>query len=696
MGKSTQIVRTLSTFSIFILEVIGKPMLRSRRSFLEGRLSNHDEARDETSTIGTWGFDVNGQDNSVRPGDDFFQYANGKYVDAVEIPADRTRWGWFDILANESETRVRAILEADTGSKAGKFYSAYMNEALVETLGLAPLEAALTQVKSFKNKKQFAALVGKSCYGLFPTPIGLWIQPDPDDTDTYAVSIDQGGLGLPSRDYYLDEAFAAKKDAYRKYIGDMLKLIGWSSPDDAAKQVLTLEDSIAKVSWSQEEMRDPVKTHNVMPNVGTLKAQAPGFDWDAFLDSAAAQKSGGLPGSSKLFVGALSGVAGIADILGKADLEVLRAWTAFHLTSSVAGILPKRFVDTAFNFNKVLSGAKELSPRWKRAVDSVNRHLGESVGKLYVERYFPQSSKLKMEGLTQELKRSFKSRIQKLDWMSPPTKKKALQKLESLSIQVGYPKKWKNYDSLVVNQEDLVGNIERAVAFDWFDLLGKMDKPVDRDEWFMNVHTVNAYNEPSFNSVVFPAAILQPPFFDPQADMAVNYGGIGSVIGHEMTHSFDDQGRQYDAHGRLNDWWTQDDADAFSRRAQKYGKQFASFDLGVDKHINPNLTMGENIADLGGLTMALEAFRNASASGRLSASSSGKEGDRRFFFGWAQVWRDKQRKDSLINQLVTDPHSPVEARVDISTRNLDAWYDAFDVHPGEKQFLAKDDRVSIW
>mmetsp|Transcript_3717 Transcript_3717/g.6638 ORF Transcript_3717/g.6638 Transcript_3717/m.6638 type:complete len:719 (-) Transcript_3717:143-2299(-) len=686
-------------------QIVGKSASSKPASFLQRTFEpSHallsTEGTRAGAEIGTWGFDESGQDISVGAGENFFKHANGKFVESLEIPADKSRWGWFDILANRSLEQVRSLLEEDAkvAGKAGKFYSAFMNEDLVEELDLAPLQSSLQQIKAFRNKTEFAALVGTCFFGLQPSPINLHISPDEHDPDSYAVTIDQAGLGLPNRDYYLDKSFAEKKAAYSKYIADMLHLIGWPSPDDSAKQVLELENSIANVSWSLAARRDPVKTYNLMSGVSALKAKAPGFDWDAFLEAAAAGRSGGLPGSAKLIVGALSGVVGIAKILEDSDLEVLRSWTAFHLVSGSAAYLPKRFVDTSFNFSKALSGQQELSPRWKRAVSSVNGHMGEAVGKVYADLYFPETSKVKVEGLTQELKRAFKSRIEKLDWMSSATKKTALTKLESFDIQVGYPKKFETYDTLKISEKDLLGNIVRSVEFDWFDILGKMDKPVDRDEWAMNVQEVNAYNMPVFNQVVFPAAILQPPFFDPNADMAVNYGGIGGVIGHEMTHGFDDQGRQYNARGQLHNWWTEADEKEFNKRAQSYGRQFASFDLGVDNaSINPNLTMGENIADLGGLTIALEAFRSACASGNLDGkSASGPEGDRRVFLGWAQVWRSRQRDDALLNQLVADPHSPVAARVNIPTRNLDAWYSSFNVTQGDKNYLAEADRVAIW
>jgi len=623
----------------------------------------------------------------VHAGDDFFTFANGKYIENLKMPDDQSSWGSFAILHEESQNRVRGILEKDDG-KMGKFYTSYMNKSLVDALDVTPIESMLAEVKAISNATQYAQISGRSSFSFFPSPFGVGIGPDAKDSNSYSVMVDQGGLGLP-RDYYLKDMFAAKREHYMNYAAKLLEMAGWPHPKEASRQILALEKTIANVSWSDVELRDPVKTYNPVANIALLSEKAPGFDWATFL-----QEAGGLPGHSKMIVGALGGVVGIAKVLGKTDIGVLRSYTAFHLLSTVAPILSERFVNESFKFSKAMSGQKELSPRWKRATESLNGHMGEAVGQVFVQKFFPASAKLKVEGLTQELKKAFRKRLEKLDWMKSATKKKALAKLDSFSIMVGYPNKFRDYDGLDVSETDLVGNVKRSFVFDWNYELGHLGKPVDRNEWAMNPQTVNAYNMPQFNQVVFPAAMLQPPFFDPEADMAVNYGGIGAVIGHEMSHGFDDQGRHFNAKGQLEDWWTDADDKEFQRRAGAYDDQFVKFNLNVSKaHIKPNLTMGEDIADLGGLTFALDAFLATTGNKTLADN---REGIRRVFLGWAQVWREKSLKDALLDQLASDPHPPSIARVNIPCHNIAAWYDAFDVKPGQHLYLPEDQRIVIW
>jgi len=525
-----------------------------------------------------------------------------------------------------------------------------------------------------------------------PSPFNVYITPDAKNIKSYCVMVDQAGLGLP-RDYYLNPAFANKTAAYKKHAAELLHMVGWPDANSSAEQICSLEAKIANVSWSEAEQRDPLKNYNKMNDVIDLQSHAPGFDWAIFL-----KEAGNLPNGSNLVVGAIGGVAGIAKILNETDLAVLRSYTAFHLVSGVATILSERFVNASFEFAKVLSGQERISPRWKRAVQSLNGRMGEAVGEEFVKRYFPESSKRQAQKLTVHLTEVFKRRIEKVDWMTNTTKENALTKLASFDAQIGYPNKFRNYKSLRVNASDLYGNIERSIAFDWEYDLSRLGKEVDRGEWAMTPQTVNAYFMPEFNQIVFPAAILQPPFFDPQADMAVNFGGIGGVIGHEMTHGFDDEGRQYDKDGQLNDWWTDDDAKAFKERADAYGKQFLEFDVGIlDAHIKSNLTMGEDIADLGGMNLALDAYNAYCAEkGQSVTSDSHMIGVRRVFLGWAQVWRKKQTVDSLLNLLASDPHPPAEARVNIPPRNIDVWYEAFDVKQDQTLFLEPEDRVRIW
>jgi len=522
---------------------------------------------------------------------------------------------------------------------------------------------------------------------------------DTKEPDSYCLGIDQGGLGLPDRDYYLKSNFAQIKRAYEKHLSQMLQLIGWPEPTRASKDVVAFEERLAEVQWPSSLMRDPVKTYNPM-SISALKAAAPGFDWDLFL-----QVSGPYPKDTKLVVGAVSAVAGIAKVINQTDISVLRSWSAAHLVSATAMKLSSPFVNTTFAFAKILSGTQELPARWKRAASFVSQEMRDAVGKEYVKLHFPASSKNAVENLTLALKSAFETRLRRLDWMTNTTRQRALQKLERFEIQVGYPKKWRSYSELYVDSGDLYGNSERLIRFHWNVSLSKLGHKVDRDEWAMGPQTVNAYNMPPMNMVVFPAAILQPPFFDPYADMAVNFGGIGAVIGHEMTHSFDDQGRKYDATGRLKDWWTPKDVAEFNKRSFQYGQQFAAFSSGLPAghSINPNLTMGENIADLGGINLAVEAYRqyvNNSSAGSPTAplvgpSSDGREGERRVFLAFAQVWASKTRPEALVQQLATDPHPPAIARVNVPLGNVNAWYEAFNVSSGNMT-RPQAARITIW
>jgi len=557
----------------------------------------------------------------------------------------------------------------------------------------------LRQVRSLLTKTDFVRLTGSASRTFFDSPISFGIMQDTKEPDSYCLGIDQGGLGLPDRDYYLQSNFAQIKRAYENYLSQMLQLVGWPEPSRAGKDVVEFEGRIAQVQWPSSQMRDPVKTYNPM-SISALKAAAPGFDWDAFLGA-----SGPYPEGTKVVVGAVSAVAGIAKIINQTDVSILRSWVAAHLVSATAMKLSSPFMNTSFAFSKVLSGTQELPARWKRAVSFVSGEMRDAVGREYVKRHFPPSSKSTVETLTLALKSAFETRLRRLDWMTNTTRQRALHKLEQFEIQVGYPKKWRSYSELYVDGRDLFGNAERLIRFHWNVSLSKLGHKVDRDEWAMGPQTVNAYNMPPMNMVVFPAAILQPPFFDPNADMAVNFGGIGAVIGHEMTHGFDDAGREYDATGRLNDWWTDKDVAEFNKRSFQYGQQFAAFTTGLPAghHINPNLTMGENIADLGGITLALEAYHQymkKSSAGSLmpplvGPNSDGREGDRRVFLAFAQLWASKTRPQALVQQLATDPHPPAMARVNVPLSNLDSWYEAFNVNSGNMT-RPQADRISIW
>jgi putative endopeptidase len=647
--------------------------------------------------LGTWGYDLSARDMTLAPGDDFFEYANGGYLKTLEIPADRTRYGAFDALNELSQNRMRAVVEKAAADKAasgerakvGALYRSFLDEAKVNTLGGKPMAADLAKISAIKTKGELARQMGATMGAFGGSIFSAAISEDAKDPDHYAVYLGQAGLGLPDRDYYLEGQFAPQKAKYEQYVARMLTLAGWPKPVENAKAIVAMETEIAKASWTRAERRDDEKMYNAMP-VADLGKLAPGFDWAAFLQGANLTKT------SRVVVGEKTAFPKIAAIYAKTPLETLKAWAAFNLADQAAPYLANRFDDARFDFRaKTLGGQQTQQPRWKRGVTLVDGQVGEALGKLYVEAYFPPESKAKMLDLVGDIRTAMRARIEKLDWMSPATKAKALEKLTTLRVKIGYPDKWRDYSALVIKDGDLYGNVQRAAAFDWNFRVGRLGGPVDKLEWGMTPPTINAYYNPTGNEIVFPAAILQPPFFDPAGDPAVNFGGIGGVIGHELTHGFDDQGRRYDAKGRLTDWWTPEDAARFQAEATKLGKEYSAFEVLPGAHINGDLTMGENIADLGGLLLALDAY-HASLKGQPAPIIDGLTGDQRVFLGWAQVWRGKTRDDRLRQLLVSDPHSPNRARVDVPVRNIDAFYEAFGVKQGDKMYVAPADRVRIW
>jgi len=648
--------------------------------------------------FGAWGFDITGINPSAKPGDSFFDYADGAWDARTEIPADKVRFGMFDALRDKSEEQLRDIIEdaaksnASTDSEAGKIgalYRAFMDEARIEQLDAAPIADELASVRSAKSKADIAVLMGRSKGGLGASFFAVGVSEDQKDPSRNALYASQAGLGLPDRDYYLKDAFKDKKAKYRDYVAHMLDMVGWPDAQNYADKILALETQIANASWTRAESRDRDRTYNPETQAG-LSASSPGFPWSTWL--AAAQ----VGQVDRIIVRQSTAFPKLAEIFLDAPLETLQAWEAFRIVDQAAPFLSKRFVDAHFEFrNRELAGQLENRPRWKRGIQLVTGSLGEALGKTYVERYFPPQSKAQMEELVAQLKVALQNRIERLQWMSPETKAKALEKFSLFGVKIGYPKKWRDYSALRIDPADLLGNVRRSSAFKWAYAVGKLSRPVDPDEWDMTPQTVNAYYSSTRNEIVFPAAILQPPFFDPNADMAVNFGGIGGVIGHEMIHGFDDQGRKSDGHGVLTDWWLPADAEKFQVEAAKYGAQFDSYAVAPGVHVNGALTLGENIADLGGLLLALDAYR-ASLRGKQSPILDGFTGDQRVFLGWAQVWRGKSRPDALKQQVTTDPHSPPRFRIDGPMRNIDAWYEAWNVQPGDKLYLKPQDRVRIW
>nr|WP_249193236.1 M13 family metallopeptidase [Gluconobacter sphaericus] len=649
-------------------------------------------------------------DRAVQPGNNFFEYANGTYLKNLKIPGDMSSYGPFRILYELSLSRQKTILDeaakkvaqqpTDDMGKIGTYYASFLDQKAVDRLGGKPLAADLETIRNVNDGKSLAAAFGASLKSMMFSTFQIGVEQDQKDPERYMLMLDQGmsigvsgGLGLPDTSYYTNPKLADKKKAYQAYIAKMLTLEGWPDAAKNAQAVVDLETALAKVEVPRDQTRDPLKIYNPMP-VSELQKLASDFDWVTFLTSA------GLPAegleSRKIDVREPAGIKAMTTVLKAADPATLRAWLAFHLGDNAAGYLSSTFYDASFEFNShTLSGVAQQSPRWKRAVRVTNGALGWALGREYVARYFPPSAQAQITDLVQKVKASFHDRLEHNSWMDEPTRKAALNKLDHFAIQVGYPKKWWDYSKLDIRKGDVYGNAVRGAAFSWQHDLDKLDKPVDRDEWGMTPQTVNAYNDPTMNEIVFPAAILQPPFFDPKGDVAVNYGAIGGVIGHEMSHGFDDQGRHYDEHGRLNDWWTKASTDAFQKLADRLAAQYDAQEVLPGAHVNGKMTMGENIADSGGLNLGLQAYHDF-LHGKPAPVVHGLTGDQRVFLGWAQVWREKDRPDALRQQMLSNEHAPAITRVNIPVHNIDAWYDAFDVKPGQKLYLAPDQRVKIW
>jgi putative endopeptidase len=647
---------------------------------------------------GSYGFDTPGMDTTVKPGDDFFAFANGNWDKNTPIPADRSGYGVAYVLDDLSRQRTRDIIEAaaanpgtsDDARRVGTYYATFMDEAAIEAKGIAPLKPALDRIAAISSRDDLAKALGSAQRVGIGGPFRVGVEQDPKNPERYIVGMGQSGLGMPDRDYYLvdNPKFVETRAKYIDHIAAMFSLAGFDNARARAEAVFGLEKAIAQAHWTNVENRDPVKTYNPR-DPKTLAAGAPGFNWAAFLDAA------GVGAQRDLDIGQPSAFAGMAKLAADQPLAVWKDYLAFKTLKARAGVLPKAFVDENFNFNgKVLSGQPEIQPRWKRGVNAINAYMGESVGRLYVDKYFTPDAKAKIDDLVKNLIAAMGKRIDNADWMSAATKTEARAKLATFVPKIGYPDKWRDYSKMQIVGGDAVGNVDRATAFDYDRDLAKLGGPLDRTEWFMAPTVVNAYYNPPMNEVVFPAAILQPPFFDPQADPAVNYGSIGAVIGHEISHGFDDQGRQYDAKGALRDWWTAEDNKAFTERAKKLVAQYNAYEPLKGSHINGELTLGENIADIAGLQIAYDAWK-MSLGGKPAPVIDGMTGEQRFFLGYAQSWRGKLRDAAKLSQLTSDPHSPDAERTK-TVRNMDPWYDAFGVKPGDKLYLAPADRVKIW
>ncbi len=646
------------------------------------------------------GVDTTNFDRSVRPQDDFFRFVDGTWLKKTQIPPDQSSWGSFQELAERSEAALKQIVDdamkanAPAGSNLQKvrdFYASFMDTTRIETRGLEPLRAELGTIAAIGSTAELpAALAHLAHLGVFG-PFAAFVGQDQKNSSAYIVALNQGGLGMPDRDYYLRPGarFDETRKAYADYVMTLLTLAKQPDPAGTAQQVIALEKRIAEHHWERARIRDRDATYNKM-SVQDLADLSPGFDWVAFFQPI------GLTATTDVIVRQPDYFQALSQIVSDTPVSTWKAYLTYKLLSAYADELPSGFVAARFAFyGKALSGQEEMRPRWKRGVNEVEGALGEALGQLYVERNFKPEAKARMDALVKNLLAAFKEGINELEWMGPATKTQAQAKLAKFTVKIGYPDKWRDYSALEIRPDDLLGNAMRANMFRYDDMVSRLGKPVDRSRWGMTPQTVNAYYNSTNNEIVFPAAILQPPFFNVEADDAVNYGGIGAVIGHEISHGFDDQGSKSDGDGNLRDWFTPEDLKAFQERTTKLADQYSSY-VPIDTlHINGRLTLGENIGDLSGLAVALRAY-HMSLHGKEAPVIGGFTGDQRFFLGWAQVWRTKFRDEALRRQLLTNPHSPGMYRAFIPLTNMEAFYKAFDVKPGDGMYRPPDERVKIW
>jgi len=648
------------------------------------------------------GIDLAHVKSSVRPQDDLYRHVNGTWIDSAVIPSDRSSDGAFYALYQQAEAQVRQIIEdlaasksasGSVAAKVGDLYGSFMAESEIEKLGLSPIQSDLDRALSISNVSDFHKVLGefesRGLGGLFYQ----YITTDNMASDTNIVYIGQSGLSLPDEAYYREEEFAEIRTAFLSHIEKMFSLAKVSNPAGRAKQILDLETKIAAIHWDQVQDRDATLTYNKMSFAELAKSSA-GFDWELWLASSQTPRHV----METVIVRQPSFFTGLGKLLSDFDLSSWSSWLSWHLLSSAASALSSEFVNENFAFyGTILSGTPELKARWKRGVALVEGSLGEAVGQVYVERHFPPEAKTRMVTLVSNLIEAYRVDIAALNWMSPETKAKAFEKLDKFTPKIGYPDKWRDYSKLEITRDDLLGNLARVAKFNQDFEYAKIGAPVDRSEWLMTPQTVNAYYMPGMNEIVFPAAILQPPFFDLAADDAANYGGIGAVIGHEIGHGFDDQGSKYDGDGNLNNWWTDSDRSEFEKRANALIAQYEELHPleAPDVHVNGALTIGENIGDLGGLTIAIKAYE-LSLGGKPAPVIDGLTGAQRLFMGWAQCWRQKMRPEEVRRRVATDPHSPDEFRCNQVVRNLNEFYEAFAVKPGDALYLPESERIRIW
>ena len=643
--------------------------------------------------LGTFGLDTAGMDRSVAPGDNFYQNANGTWAKNTPVPSDKSNYGMFNKLDDLSKERTRGIIEESAknpASKIGNAYNSYLDTAAIEAKGLAPIQPWLNEIKGLSDRAGYAALAAKAGRLGISIPFGLYVGQDDKNPDRYVTVMFQAGIGLPDRDYYVtqDERMNEIRAKYLGHLTNVLTLAGEANAAARAKAVMDFETAVAQTHWTQIDSRDATKTYNLMP-LAKLQGDAKGFDWSTFL------KDSGLGAATEVNVAQPSAVNGIAALLASTPLDVLKDQLLIRSLDEYASVLPAAFDKESFAFyGTTLSGTPQQEERWKRAVSFTTGALADDVSQIYVARYFPPETKAAADQLVKNVVQAMGRRIDGLTWMAPETKARAKAKLANFNTKIGYPDRWQDYSALTIQPGDALGNAMRSAEWKHNDNVKKLGEPIRRWEWGMTPMTINAYANFSMQEIVFPAAILQPPFFDPNADPAINYGGIGAVIGHEISHHFDDQGAKYDENGRLNEWWTEADKKAFEAAGKALIAQYDAYEIFPGAKVKGAFTLGENIGDLAGLTVAYDAYKH-SLGGKEAPVIDGTTGDQRFYLGWAQVWRRNYREANLRQRLITDPHSPSEQRASV-VRNLDPWYQAFGVKAGQKLYLTPEQRVRMW
>ena len=645
------------------------------------------------------GIELENFDKSVSPDEDFFRHVNGQWLAKTKIPDDQSNYGAFTALDIETKEAIKKLIEDASAQKSpspiakqvGDFYRSYTDITQRNKAGLQPIQGILSQIKAIENKEQLIKVAGLLSRRGISSFYSFYIEPDAKRSDQYAVYVNQDGTTLPDRDYYLEDTERYQKTlvAYSKFIEKMLAQLEWPNPDEFATKIIELERSFAQSQWTQVELRDPLKAYNKMP-ASELATGFPNLCWSDYATAA------GLPTGLDVIVGQPSFMTGASNTVNESDLKTLKAYLAFQMIDSYAPLLSESLEKMHFDFHKTtLSGVTEQEPLWRRGVDACNGLLGMPVGQLYVEKYFSPRSKEKMNNLVKNLMVAFEKRIDQLEWMGNGTKKQAKEKLSQFTPKIGYPDVWKDYSTVKIVPDNVIANLGEISEFEHNYQINKLGKPINRNEWFMSPQTVNAYYNPLMNEIVFPAAILQPPFFNLEADDAVNYGGIGAVIGHELSHGFDDSGRKFDGKGNLRNWWTTTDQEEFETRAEKLVKQYNEYKPFPTDSVNGKFTLGENIGDLGGMSVAYTAYQ-ISLQGKNAPVMDGFTGDQRFFIGWAQVWRRKYRDEELKKRLVTDPHSPSQYRCNGIVSNMDSFHTAFKIKPDSKMFIDAEKRVRIW